>query len=119
MDGIEYIRQLRGRGDHSWVDNALCAGDQPDMLFVQGAAQREVRRRCLSCTVRVQCLLDALENRVNFGVWGGLTERERRALLKRNTGTTDWCDWLESSADDIAAELRTVLASESSSTVNR
>lgn len=119
MDGIGRIRQLRGRGDHSWVDTALCAGDQPDMLFVQGAAQREAKRRCLACTVRIQCLLDALENRVNFGVWGGLTERERRALLKRNAGITDWCEWLESSSDEIAQDLRTFLDKQSAAAVSR
>jgi len=40
--------------------------------------------------VRTECLADALDNRVEFGVWGGLTERERRALLRRRPNVTSW-----------------------------
>jgi WhiB family redox-sensing transcriptional regulator len=53
-------------------------------LFVQGAAQNRAKAVCMGCPVRTECLSDALDNRVEFGVWGGMTERERRALLKRN-----------------------------------
>ena len=41
---------------------------------------------CFGCAVRTECLADALDNRVEFGVWGGMTERERRALLRRRPG---------------------------------
>lgn len=100
------MRELRSSFDHSWVDRALCANDEPDSLFVQGAAQREVRRRCMSCQVRMECLADALQCEANFGVWGGLTERERRALLRRYENVENWHEWLETSDEDLARELR-------------
>ena len=68
--------------DQSWVARALCASIEPDVLFVQGASQRQVRMRCYECEVRLECLADALESEANYGVWGGLTERERRAILR-------------------------------------
>ena len=66
--------------DQSWVARALCASIEPDVLFVQGASQRQVRMRCYECEVRLECLADALDSEANYGVWGGLTERERRAI---------------------------------------
>jgi WhiB family redox-sensing transcriptional regulator len=46
-------------------------------------------------TVRTECLADALDNRIEFGVWGGMTERERRALLRRRPDVTSWRELLE------------------------
>lgn len=80
--------------DQSWAARAACANEQPDDLFVQGAAQRAAREICFSCSVRTECLADALDNRVQFGVWGGMTERERRALLRRSPEVTSWTDML-------------------------
>jgi WhiB family redox-sensing transcriptional regulator len=45
--------------------------------------------------VRTECLADALDNRIEFGVWGGMTERERRALLRRRPNVTSWKRLLE------------------------
>lgn len=92
--------------DHSWTARATCATGVPDALFVRGAAQRAARAVCLECPVRLECLADALDSQSPFGVWGGLTERERRALLKRYPDVTDWRAWLEDDDDEIAAELR-------------
>jgi hypothetical protein len=64
-----------------WTAQAACRTADPDALFVQGAAQNRAKVICASCQVRTECLADALDNRVEFGVWGGMTERERRALL--------------------------------------
>ena len=66
-----------------WTARAACKGTDPDELFVQGAAQNRAKLICRGCTVRTECLADALDNRIEFGVWGGMTERERRALLRR------------------------------------
>jgi WhiB family redox-sensing transcriptional regulator len=44
----------------------------------------------MSCPVRTECLADALDNRIEFGVWGGMTERERRALLRRRPHVRSW-----------------------------
>jgi WhiB family redox-sensing transcriptional regulator len=53
-------------------------------LFVTGAAQNQAKRICSGCPVRAECLIDALEHRHEYGIWGGLTERERRAILRRH-----------------------------------
>lgn len=105
--GVEHASaNVRRRSDHGWIDRALCGGDEPDSLFVQGAAQREARRKCLQCEVRLECLADALQFEANYGVWGGLTERERRALLRRYPEVTNWLEWMETSDDSVALELR-------------
>ena len=44
----------------------------------------------MGCPVRTECLADALDNRIEFGVWGGMTERERRALLRRRPNVSSW-----------------------------
>jgi WhiB family transcriptional regulator, redox-sensing transcriptional regulator len=66
-----------------WAQRGACGSSDPDALFVQGAAQQQAKTVCLGCPVIAECLADALDNRTEFGVWGGMTERERRALLKR------------------------------------
>ena len=78
-----------------WTARAACRGIDPDELFVQGAAQNRAKNRCMGCLVRTECLADALDNRVEFGVWGGMTERERRALLRRRPEVTSWRELLE------------------------
>ncbi len=75
---------------HDWTASAACSKTDPDELFVTGAAQNRAKAVCLSCPVRVECLADALDNRVEFGVWGGMTERERRALLRRRPEVRSW-----------------------------
>ena len=83
--------------DQSWVARALCASIEPDVLFVQGASQRQVRMRCYECEGRLECLADALESEANYGVWGGLTERERRAILRHYPQADNWLEWLRTS----------------------
>jgi WhiB family redox-sensing transcriptional regulator len=68
-----------------WTSRAACKETDPDELFVQGAAQNRAKLICRGCSVRTECLADALDNRIEFGVWGGMTERERRALLRRSS----------------------------------
>lgn len=78
-----------------WSTQAACRTTDPDELFVQGAAQNRAKAVCTGCPVRTECLADALDNRVEFGVWGGMTERERRALLRRRPTVTSWRRLLE------------------------
>jgi WhiB family redox-sensing transcriptional regulator len=78
-----------------WAAGAACRTSDPDALFVQGAAQNRAKLVCMGCPVRTECLADALDNRVEFGVWGGMTERERRALLRRRPDVLSWRAWLE------------------------
>ena len=75
---------------HDWTASAACNASDPDELFVTGAAQNRAKAVCMGCPVRAECLADALDNRVEFGVWGGMTERERRALLRRRPDVVSW-----------------------------
>jgi WhiB family redox-sensing transcriptional regulator len=77
-----------------WTLDAACSGASPDTLFVSGAAQHRAKTVCRGCPVRTECLADALDNRVEFGVWGGLTERERRSLLRRRPNVESWASLL-------------------------
>ena len=82
------------------ASHAACNGTDPDELFVQGAAQNRAKLICMGCEVRTECLADALDNRVEFGVWGGMTERERRALLRRRPEVTSWRRLLQTAREE-------------------
>jgi WhiB family transcriptional regulator, redox-sensing transcriptional regulator len=73
-----------------WVLRGSCRHQSPDAMFVDGAAQNTAKRLCRTCPVRWECLADALDNRTEFGVWGGMTERERRLLLRRHPDVPSW-----------------------------
>ncbi|GAB2561913.1 hypothetical protein GCM10027033_18450 [Leucobacter ruminantium] len=67
----------------SWQADALCAQTDPEAFFPEkGGSTREAKRICESCEVRSECLDYALENDERFGIWGGLSERERRKLRR-------------------------------------
>ena len=69
----------------SWQDRALCAQTDPEAFFPEkGGSTREAKKVCRTCDVRAECLEYALEHDERFGIWGGLSERERRRL-KRGT----------------------------------
>ena len=85
---------MRVTDDVNWATRGACLQIAPDDLFVQGAAQRSARAVCAGCAVKLECLADALDHRVEFGVWGGMTERERRALLRRRPDVESWRDLL-------------------------
>jgi WhiB family redox-sensing transcriptional regulator len=71
-------------GALAWQDRALCAQTDPEAFFPEkGGSTREAKRVCTSCEVRAECLEYALENDERFGIWGGLSERERRKLKRR------------------------------------
>jgi WhiB family redox-sensing transcriptional regulator len=73
-----------------WASFGACVTLHPDELFVRGAAQQQAKMVCQRCPVIAECLAEALDNRTEFGVWGGMTERERRALLRRKPGVVSW-----------------------------
>ncbi len=77
-----------------WVSRARCRTADPDELFVRGAAQRKAAAICRHCPVVAECLADALDNQMEFGVWGGMTERQRRALLKQHPEVGSWSEFL-------------------------
>lgn len=86
--------------DETWGERARCRGSDPDALFVQGAQQHDAKRMCRACPVRTECLAEALDERIEFGVWGGMTERERRALLRRRPNVVSWRALLETARDE-------------------
>ncbi|SEE98401.1 WhiB family transcriptional regulator [Ruania alba] len=68
----------------SWQERALCAQTDPEAFFPEkGGSTREAKRVCVSCDVRAECLEYALAHDERFGIWGGLSERERRKLKRR------------------------------------
>jgi WhiB family redox-sensing transcriptional regulator len=68
----------------AWQSQALCAQTDPEAFFPEkGGSTREAKRVCLSCEVRVECLEYALAQDERFGIWGGLSERERRRLKRK------------------------------------
>jgi WhiB family redox-sensing transcriptional regulator len=70
--------------DLSWQERALCSQTDPDAFHPEkGGSTVEARRICRRCEVQPACLQYALDTRQPHGVWGGMTERERKALLRR------------------------------------
>ncbi|SET59058.1 WhiB family transcriptional regulator, redox-sensing transcriptional regulator [Geodermatophilus poikilotrophus] len=68
----------------SWQERALCAETDPEAFFPEkGGSTREAKKICTGCEVKAECLEYALANDERFGIWGGLSERERRRLRRR------------------------------------
>jgi WhiB family transcriptional regulator, redox-sensing transcriptional regulator len=68
----------------AWQSESLCAQTDPEAFFPEkGGSTRDAKKICGSCEVRSECLEYALQNDERFGIWGGLSERERRKLRKR------------------------------------
>ncbi|MFD8694298.1 WhiB family transcriptional regulator [Kitasatospora purpeofusca] len=82
-----------GETDIDW-GRAACRDADPDELFDK-LAQNRAKSVCVGCAIHTECLADALDRLIEFGVWGGMTERERRALLKRRPAVTSWRRLLE------------------------
>ncbi|ALE93917.1 transcription factor WhiB [Arthrobacter alpinus] len=71
-------------GELGWQTDALCAQTDPEAFFPEkGGSTRDAKKVCGACNVKGQCLEYALANDERFGIWGGLSERERRRLRKR------------------------------------
>ncbi len=69
--------------EDQWQERALCAQTDPEAFFPEkGGSTREAKRICLGCEVKDECLEYALANDERFGIWGGLSERERRRLKR-------------------------------------
>jgi WhiB family transcriptional regulator, redox-sensing transcriptional regulator len=93
----DIVRLLRSQTDATglrretqvatWQRSANCLGVDPDLFFPErGGSTREAKEVCRGCVVREECLQYALENGEKFGIWGGLSERERRRLRRRRNG---------------------------------
>jgi WhiB family redox-sensing transcriptional regulator len=69
--------------DLSWMDEANCLGCDPELFFPErGASCVEAKAVCFGCAVRVECLEFALAVGEKHGIWGGLSERERRRVRR-------------------------------------
>ncbi len=82
-----------------WRTNASCGPSKSEELFAMGADQHIAKTICERCPVRTECLAMALDNKIEFGVWGGMTERERRVLLRRRPGVSSWFQLLTAARD--------------------
>src|SRR5699024_7249066 len=91
-EGPEGWLSIRGVGDPAdegqlaWQADALCAQTDPEAFFPEkGGSTRDAKKVCGACTVKEQCLEYALANDERFGIWGGMSERERRRLRKKSS----------------------------------
>ncbi|MBP91709.1 MAG: transcriptional regulator [Acidimicrobiaceae bacterium] len=70
--------------DIDWQEYSNCLGVDPDLFFPErGASTREAKDVCRACVVRTDCLEFALQNGEKFGIWGGMSERERRRIRRQ------------------------------------
>jgi len=72
-----------------WTMLAKCRG-MGDALFPEAIDQKRAKAVCMGCPVRFECLAEALDDRIEWGVWGGMTERERRQLLRQRPDVRSW-----------------------------
>lgn len=76
--------------EQDWRAMGACSSTDPDLWFAVGAIEhKQAKRICRECPVRGQCLAYAMDAPVDHGIWGGLTERERRRF-RRQAGAKDW-----------------------------
>ena len=81
--GVPGVRRSEEDAALAWQSDALCAQTDPEAFFPEkGGSTREAKRICEGCEVRSECLDYALANDERFGIWGGLSERERRKLRR-------------------------------------
>ena len=75
--------------EYAWMFHARCRGISPTAFFPSdGTGVETAQRVCAACPVRTECLEYALLNRIEHGVWGGASERERRRILRRRRDVT-------------------------------
>jgi len=78
------IQALVGERPGSWQARANCMGVDPDLFFPErGSSTREAKEVCRGCVVREDCLEFAIANSEKFGIWGGMSERERRRIRRQ------------------------------------
>lgn len=85
IPGIPGIRRPEDEeGALSWQADSLCSQTDPEAFFPEkGGSTRDAKKICAQCEVKAECLEYALQNDERFGIWGGLSERERRRLRRR------------------------------------
>lgn len=87
MQGRAAVDEDEEENELSWQRMANCLGLDPDVFFPErGASTREAKEVCRGCVVRSECLEFAVNNGERFGIWGGLSERERRKVRRSRGG---------------------------------
>ncbi|MGH9077394.1 MAG: WhiB family transcriptional regulator [Acidimicrobiales bacterium] len=78
---MSQVLELLLTNTRTWQFRANCMGVDPDLFFPErGCSTREAKEVCRGCVVRLDCLNHAIDNGEKFGIWGGLSERERRRI---------------------------------------
>ena len=78
------LLEILGSDDLAWQDLANCRGADPDLFFPErGASTRAAKGICRECAVRAECLEFAIVSSEKFGIWGGMSERERRRIRRQ------------------------------------
>jgi WhiB family transcriptional regulator, redox-sensing transcriptional regulator len=75
--------------DSEWMARGSCRDEPPSTFFpTDGVGVERARRICADCPVASPCLEYALRNRIDHGVWGGASERQRRRILRTRRVTS-------------------------------
>jgi WhiB family redox-sensing transcriptional regulator len=83
-DFIQFVHAEADDSGQRWQERANCLGVDPDLFFPErGASTREAKAVCRGCEVQADCLEYALAHGEKFGIWGGLSERERRRVRRQ------------------------------------
>jgi WhiB family redox-sensing transcriptional regulator len=87
---LDELRAALALDDLAWHDRANCKGANADLFFPErGASTRTAKAICRECPVRAECLEFALRSGEKFGIWGGLSERERRRVRRERQIAAD------------------------------
>jgi WhiB family redox-sensing transcriptional regulator len=80
------LLEILGNQELAWQDLANCRGADPDLFFPErGASTRTAKSICGDCAVQGDCLEFAIVSSEKFGIWGGLSERERRKIRRKRS----------------------------------
>ena len=88
------VLDMREETERDWESDAACATTDPELFFPEkGGSTKSAKGICAGCDVRARCLQYAMDRNEQYGIWGGLSERERHALRvgrKMSTGSRMW-----------------------------
>jgi WhiB family redox-sensing transcriptional regulator len=85
VDSVDFFLDVPITEERPWVVFSACRSADPEEFFPTTKEQEDrALAICATCPVRIECLEYALEARERFGIWGGLTDKQRRRLLRRS-----------------------------------
>jgi len=83
-NGAGKLTEALGVGMLTWHDHANCKGADADLFFPgAGGSTKKARALCAACEVKIECLDYSVDSGEKFGIWGGLSERERRRVRRK------------------------------------